>query len=70
MRRKNILMKVLSRHGVEDAAKYLMTLRGKNAGLRQSTDPDVRMRGNVQLMKHRTKSRVDTERELSELKYL
>lgn len=67
--RANPLLQILRRHGIEDADAFLEE-KGKSAGVSASTDPDVVVRGNVQLMKNRMISRDEVNRRFEKLRFL
>lgn len=69
MKKINRLSVVLERHGVSDAYAYLQS-RGETARIGKSSDPDVYLRGNVQMMKKRTTSRDSVREGFARLKYL
>lgn len=62
------LAEVLARHGVSDANAVLDA--AENAGIRRSGDPDVRMRGSVQMMKERRSTRESRQKGFAKLKHL
>jgi len=67
--KKNKLNEVLRDRGIDDPYKYLEE-RGASATIVRSSDPDVRMRGNVQLMKGRKTTRARIVEGFSRLKFL
>lgn len=67
--KKNILNDVLARHGIEDARKFLLT-KGEDAVVKSSREPEVRLRGSVQLMKQRKVSREAVKVGFDKLEYL
>lgn len=64
---KNALYRVLERHGVSDANAYLDQF-SDDARVGRSADPEVRLRGSIQLMKKRKIGRKDVDRKLASLK--
>ncbi len=69
MEKENKLAAVLRGRGISDPYKFLEQ-RGKSAKIGKSSDPDVRVRGNVQLMKGRKVTRADVANGFSLLKHL
>lgn len=63
------LAEVLNRHGISDAETYLDE-KGRTAGVSTSPDPDVVVRGSVQLMKKCLITREDVARGFSRLRFL
>lgn len=63
------LAEILKRHGVEDAEAFLEE-KGEEAGISVSPDPDVVVRGSVQLMKKRMITREDVKQGLARLRFL
>ena len=63
------LVEILRRHGVQDAEAFLLE-KGEDAGIQPSADPDVQMRGSIQLMKKRMVSRDEVDEGLGSLKFL
>jgi hypothetical protein len=68
MKNENKLTSVLRGRGIHDAYEFL-DKNGKNAKVGRSSDPDVRMRGNVQLMKNRKISRAQVAEGFARLKF-
>ena len=69
MRKANKLDVVLERHGVKDPYVYLQS-HGTSIRVVKAADPDVHLRGNVQLMKGRKLSRKEVKEGFSRLKFL
>ncbi|UWQ27704.1 hypothetical protein [Leisingera sp. M523] len=66
---KDPLAEILERHGVVDADAFLQEI-GEEARISTSPDPDVVVRGSVQLMKKRMVSRDEVQRGLAGLRFL
>ena len=69
MRADDPLRELFALHGIDDPEAFL-SKNGENAGVSDSEDPDVQVRGSIQLMMEPLLSRDTVERGLSELKYL
>jgi hypothetical protein len=69
MTNEDPLKAILTRHGITDAEEYLIQ-ESENAEIVDAGDPDVTMRGNVQLMLEPMLDRATVDKGLSELKYL
>jgi hypothetical protein len=64
------LREILTRHGVKEDAHTFLERKGRDAGISTSPDPDVQIRGTVQLMKDLTIDRETVDKGLKKLKHL
>lgn len=65
----NLISEVLLRHGVSDPEALVMS-HGSDAPIKTSDEPDVYIRGSIQLMKDQMTDRKTVNEELEKLKYL